>query len=81
MNTLVSVIIYLLTFGYCASQYRRLKGTDPESLAFQNMIEERLKKFPILGSKKDFLKMMIMGMVACVFLLVITAINYNKSLK
>jgi hypothetical protein len=81
MSSLIPAIIYLLTFGYFASKYRKLKGTDPESLAFQSKIEDRLKKSPILGSKKDFQKMMIIGMAACVWLLVITAINYSKSLK
>ncbi len=81
MSFLLSIIIYLLALGYFASLYQKSKGSDPKSLAFQSKIEERLKELPILGSKKDFHKMMIMGMVACVFLLAITAINYSKLLK
>jgi hypothetical protein len=63
------------------SLYRKSKCSDPKSLAFQNKLEERLKDLPLLCSKKDFRKIMIMGMAACVFLLAIIAINYSKLLK
>jgi hypothetical protein len=76
-----SLLVYGGTLIYFVANYRRLKGTDEKSVAFQNEMAERTKDMPFGFPKKDFGKIEIMGICACLFLIAITVLNSYRHAK
>ena len=69
----------LLFFGatslHFALDYRKLKGSDEKSTAFQNEIATRTKDIPLCSAKDDYAKILAMGMIASLLMIVVTALN------
>lgn len=68
----LALILYAAMFIKFAYDYRKLKGRDEKSVAYQKEVEARGKEMPWAISNKDFAKILIMGMCAGVFLMVFT---------
>jgi len=76
-----SLLVYGVMLIYFVANYRRLKGTDERSVAFQDEVAERTKGMPFGFPKKDYGKIEIMGICACLFLIAITVINFYRHAK
>jgi hypothetical protein len=77
----LALLFYAGVFIYLAIDYRKLRGTDAKSVAYQNEVEARIKEMPFAGTKKDHAKILVMGMCACLFLFLITAVNISRHAK
>jgi hypothetical protein len=68
----IALIFYILFLWYLISCYRKLNGVDEKSLDFQKKIDETIKKSALVKSRKDYRKLLLMGMVGGVFLIALT---------
>jgi hypothetical protein len=57
------------------SNYRKLHGTDPESLQFQKKISDRVEKSKALSSLRDLKLILILGISSGILLLIILTIR------
>jgi len=71
----VALFFYAAMFIYFANDYRKMKGRDEKSVAFQKEVEARGKDMPWTTSKNDFALISIMGMCASLFLALLTLLK------
>ena len=71
----VALLLYAAMFLHFANDYRKLKGRNEKSVAFQKEVEARGKDMPWATSNKDFAKILVMGMCASVLLMVFTILR------
>jgi len=69
----VALLFYAAMFVHLAINYRKIKGVDEKSVAFQREVEARNKQMPWTCSNKDYAKILMAGM-CCSLLLAIIAL-------
>ena len=77
----VALLFYCAGLVYFALDYRKLKGSGEKAVAYQSEIEARTKDLPFGCSKKDYAKILVMGMCACLLLILITALDIGRHAK
>jgi len=70
-----ALLLYAAIFISFAINYRKMKGRDEKSVAFQKEAEARGKELPWASSNKDFTLVLMMGMCACLLLALLTILK------
>src|SRR4051812_22022672 len=71
----VALLLYILGLVSFANSYRKLNSKTAAIPGDPDHLEDRLKEMPDSPSRKDHSRVLVIGMCACLLLILVTIIN------